>query len=578
MRRMPYRSSFRNRTEMWEIEIRHEGLNKYRKIRGSDQVVVEEKAAMLQHEWDEAWGKKLAREKTVKTIEESKNIALSLTKEAEENILVIENTLMGCLEGKPFVVNWNWYKKHENYSMKKPTHNPPVLNSQSSFHREPMNTDKEFLPPVGFFDFLFKSKKQKEQDADEASARFARAHKKWEATQTAIEEKNQQIFEQNQIAIAKAQAKYEQQVAKWEEDKREFIATQKKYNEEIDKRELAYIAGNEDGIKNLVDIVLSSSIYPNSFPQEYTIDYNMNTQNLVVEYVLPVPENLPNLKDVKYIQSKNEFKETYLSEATMAKIYDNLLYQITLRTIREIYDADINRHIQAIVFNGWINSTDKATGKDYSACILSLQAGRDEFMDINLRQVDVKACFKKLKGVGSSQLFRLTPVAPILKMNRNDSRFVSSYDVADNIDESVNLAAMDWQDFEHLIRELFEKEFNQSGGEVKITRASKDGGVDAVAFDPDPIRGGKIVIQAKRYTNTVGLSAVRDLYGTVLNEGANKGILVSTADYGPDAYSFAKDKPITLLDGGNLLHLLQKHGHKARIDLREAKLIMAEQK
>ena len=125
---------------------------------------------------------------------------------------------------------------------------------------------------------------------------------------------------------------------------------------------------------------------------------------------------------------------------------------------------------------------------------------------------------------------------------------------------------------------MFEKEFNQSGGEVKITRASKDGGVDAVAFDPDPIRGGKIVIQAKRYTNTVGLSAVRDLYGTVLNEGANKGILVSTADYGPDAYSFAKDKPITLLDGGNLLHLLQKHGHKARIDLREAKLIMAEQK
>ncbi|HLO12683.1 MAG TPA: restriction endonuclease, partial [Pseudoneobacillus sp.] len=53
---------------------------------------------------------------------------------------------------------------------------------------------------------------------------------------------------------------------------------------------------------------------------------------------------------------------------------------------------------------------------------------------------------------------------------------------------------MDWQDFEQLIRELFEKEFNTSGGEVKTTQASRDGGVDAVAFDPDPIRGGKIVI------------------------------------------------------------------------------------
>jgi len=112
---------------------------------------------------------------------------------------------------------------------------------------------------------------------------------------------------------------------------------------------------------------------------------------------------------------------------------------------------------------------------------------------------------------------------------------------------------------------------------VKVTRVSRDGGVDAVVFDPDPIRGGKIVIQAKRYTNTVGVSAVRDLYGTLLNEGATKGILVTTSNYGPDAYEFAKGKPITLLDGGHLLHLLAKHGHKARIDLREAKQFLAEQ-
>jgi restriction system protein len=97
-----------------------------------------------------------------------------------------------------------------------------------------------------------------------------------------------------------------------------------------------------------------------------------------------------------------------------------------------------------------------------------------------------------------------------------------------------------------------------------------------VAFDPDPIRGGKLVIQAKRYTNTVGVSAVRDLYGTVHNEGANKGILVTTSDFGPDAYAFAKDKPLTLISGGELLYLLARHGHSAKIDLAEAKRIAAE--
>jgi restriction system protein len=209
--------------------------------------------------------------------------------------------------------------------------------------------------------------------------------------------------------------------------------------------------------------------------------------------------------------------------------------------------------------------------------VLSLQTQRAEFITINLANVDPKVCFKALKGVGSSKLHSLAAVPPVMQIRRDDGRFVSAYEVANTLDDASNLAAMDWEDFEHLIRELFAQEFSTSGGEVKVTRASRDGGVDAIAFDPDPIRGGKIVIQAKRYTNTVGVGAVRDLYGTVMNEGANKGILVTTADYGPDAYAFANGKPLVLLNGSNLLHLLEKHGYKARINLQEARKIAMSQ-
>ena len=40
-----------------------------------------------------------------------------------------------------------------------------------------------------------------------------------------------------------------------------------------------------------------------------------------------------------------------------------------------------------------------------------------------------------------------------------------------------------------------------------------------------------------------------------------------------DAYEFAKGKPIQLINGAELLGSLEKHGHKAKIDLKEAKLI-----
>lgn len=247
------------------------------------------------------------------------------------------------------------------------------------------------------------------------------------------------------------------------------------------------------------------------------------------------------------------------------------MYNITLRSIYELFKADVTNAIDAVSFNGWVSSINKANGRRERNCILSIQARKPEFVDIDLRNVDPKSCFKNLKGIGSSKLSGMSAIQPILQISRFDKRFTNHYDVANSINNFTNLASMDWEDFEHLIREVFAKEFNSNGGEVKITQASRDGGVDAIAFDPDPIRGGKIVIQAKRYTNTVGVSAVRDLYGTVMNEGATKGILVTTADYGPDAYAFVKGKPLTLMNGSNLLFLLEKHGHQAKIDIKEAR-------
>lgn len=58
---------------------------------------------------------------------------------------------------------------------------------------------------------------------------------------------------------------------------------------------------------------------------------------------------------------------------------------------------------------------------------------------------------------------------------------------------------------------------------------------------------------------------------TFSQSGGNKGILVTTSHFGSDAYNFAKDKPLSLLDGDNLLQLLIKHNFKAKIDIQEAK-------
>jgi restriction system protein len=273
----------------------------------------------------------------------------------------------------------------------------------------------------------------------------------------------------------------------------------------------------------------------------------------------------------KHVKRSNEVLPVRMKPKEHDELYDSCIKQTVLRTLHEVFESIYTPHVEATVVNGWIHDIDPATGHSRSTCVISVHAQREAFQTINLSNVDPNECIKSLKGVVAGPLSSRAPVRPIMKLDRTDARCVASKDVLDSIDASMNLAEIPWEDFEQLVRELFGKLFWTDGAEVRVTQASRDGGVDAVAFDPDPIRGGKFVIQAKRYTKVVPVSAVRDLYGTMINEGAAKGILVTTAHFGPDTREFVKNKPITLIDGSNLVYLLEQHGHRVRIDIEAAR-------
>jgi restriction system protein len=194
---------------------------------------------------------------------------------------------------------------------------------------------------------------------------------------------------------------------------------------------------------------------------------------------------------------------------------------------------------------------------------VTVRTSRETFLSLDLRNVEPLACLKGLNASVSKSPSELLPVRPILEFDMVDPRFVQESDVLATLDTRPNLMDLSPGEFESLITNLFEK----MGLETRQTQASRDGGVDCVAYDPRPIFGGKVVIQAKRYKHTVGVSAVRDLFGTMQNEGASKGILVTTSGYGKSSFVFADGKPLELLSGTHLLYLLAEHaGIEARIE------------
>lgn len=559
----------------YEARIQHDGLNAFKIIRAPDQYSLNQKVRAQQAQWAEQWAKKSATRAKADRVASKKDAAVEQTNEAREAIDELETMLKRAVAQRTRV-DWDALKDSSRFPEQRPTISLPQKPVGTPLPPAPNGNDPRFQPKFGLLDHL--SSARKSAKISEAQTAFAGATRAWETECARIRERDLAAVASHQKTVDAAQKEFDSRLAAWERRRADFEKEQAVQNSAIDQRREAYEKLRPAGVIDFCEIILAAPEYPERFPHEYQVDYVAETRILVVDYSLPAPEQLPSLKEVKYVQARDELLEVPLAEAAQAKLYDSTLYQIALRSISDLLRADTAGALQSVVFNGWVNAVDRTKGKRVNACVMSLQVKADEFLEVNLPEVDPKACFKALKGVGSSKLSGLAPIAPILQLNKEDKRFVSAYDVEGELSTGYNLASMDWEDFEQLIRELFEEEFKKAGGEVKITRASRDGGVDAVVFDPDPIRGGKIVIQAKRYTNTVDVSAVRDLYGTVMNEGANKGILVTTADYGPDAYAFAKDKPLTLMNGGNLLHLLAKHGHEARIDLKEAKLVQSEKK
>lgn len=96
---------------------------------------------------------------------------------------------------------------------------------------------------------------------------------------------------------------------------------------------------------------------------------------------------------------------------------------------------------------------------------------------------------------------------------------------------------------------------------VRRVGRSGDHGVDLKMRSSD---GKYMIVQCKKYRDSVGEAYIRDLYGTLLHENADRAIMVTSADITKAAEKWAKGKPIELIDGINLLKLMEKARKKVQ--------------
>src|SRR5207245_6554787 len=130
---------------------------------------------------------------------------------------------------------------------------------------------------------------------------------------------------------------------------------------EIDRFQQDVLAGSPQAIVEYFTMVLAVTSYPKDFPQHAKLAYVPESRQLVVEYDLPPFEIVPEVSSYRYVKARDSVTETTRPVAQRKALYASVIAQVTLRTLYELFKADRMKHLDMIVFNGYVDSIDKGT-------------------------------------------------------------------------------------------------------------------------------------------------------------------------------------------------------------------------
>ncbi|WP_294346468.1 restriction endonuclease, partial [uncultured Clostridium sp.] len=122
--------------------------------------------------------------------------------------------------------------------------------------------------------------------------------------------------------------------------------------------------------------------------------------------------------------------------------------------------------------------------------------------------------------------------------------------------ESINLLEVDPFALESLVCTLF----RNMGYEVIETKKTNDGGIDCELYNNDPIMGGKVIGQVKRYKNNIDIPKLREFESVLRNSDAMKGIFISTSNFSSQCEKFASENNISLINGSLLVDYFNRYG------------------
>ncbi|ELE2043544.1 restriction endonuclease [Vibrio vulnificus] len=143
------------------------------------------------------------------------------------------------------------------------------------------------------------------------------------------------------------------------------------------------------------------------------------------------------------------------------------------------------------------------------------------------------------------------PVALFKQLGRQRQYSTTTNEIASQ-GTTAALNNLSWLEFESYIGEFFK----QQGYEVKQAFSQKpDGGVDIWMRKDSQLT----LVQCKHWkAHKVGIQILREMYAVMIEHNASKMIIVTSGDFTSEAIKYALDKRLWLINGGELVHMIEQ--------------------
>ena len=202
------------------------------------------------------------------------------------------------------------------------------------------------------------------------------------------------------VDLERERARYDAECSKRETDA-------EKLNQDIDVLIANLGYGAVDAVQEYVSIVLSNSVYPKCFPIDHDFDFDPAAAELRLRVLVPGPDSLPDTRLYKYVKSSDEITKTTLSQKAQKDRYCRAVFEVALRSLHEVFEADRRGIIKTISLEVGTDTIDPATGRNDFFLFVATGAERQAFLELDLSNVVPTATLARLGASVSKNPFGL---------------------------------------------------------------------------------------------------------------------------------------------------------------------------